>query len=415
MELQNKVILMNYYRRLVIFVVLLKNTMEKIFNDTKVAFSLKSDTELDRAYFLFKLIDSQPLVRIGTAVTNFAIKAHLPVEGLIRATVFDHFCGGVNENDCLSVVDKMYTKGVSSVLDYSVEGKEEEEQFDAALEMTLKTIEFAKEKQAIPFAVFKPTGFGRMDLYIKIGEKQTLTATEQNEWDKVVNRFDIVCKEAHQKNVALLIDAEESWMQDAADDLVTDMMRKYNKEKAIVFNTLQMYRWDRLDYLEKLQETAKAEGFFIGMKLVRGAYMEKENAHAEEKGVPSPICVSKEATDINYDASVHYMIEHLSTMAIFAGTHNEESSYRLMQLMQEKNISKNDPRIWFGQLYGMSDNISYNLANAGYNVAKYLPFGPVRDVMPYLIRRAEENTSVAGQTSRELTLIKTERDRRKGK
>jgi proline dehydrogenase len=389
--------------------------MEKIFNDTQVAFSLKSDTELDRAYFLFKLIDSQPLVRIGTAVTNFAIKAHLPVEGLIRATVFDHFCGGVNEDDCLSVVDKMYTKGVSSVLDYSVEGKEEETQFDAALEMTLKTIEFAKEKQAIPFAVFKPTGFGRLDLYEKLGAQETLTASEQQEWSRIEARFDTVCKEAHQKDVALLIDAEESWMQDAADDLVTEMMRRYNKEKAIVFNTLQMYRWDRLDYLEKLHEKAKAEGFYIGMKLVRGAYMEKENARAEEKGYPSPICVSKEATDINYDASVHYMLEHLDTMAIFAGTHNEESSYRLMQLMQEKNIKKNDPRIWYGQLYGMSDNISYNLAAHGYNVAKYLPFGPVRDVMPYLIRRAEENTSVAGQTSRELNLLKTERDRRKGK
>jgi proline dehydrogenase len=389
--------------------------MEKIFNDTQVAFSLKSDTELDRAYFLFKLIDSQPLVRIGTAVTNFAIKAHLPVEGLIRATVFDHFCGGVNEDDCLSVVDKMYTKGVSSVLDYSVEGKEEETQFDAALEMTLKTIEFAKEKQAIPFAVFKPTGFGRLALYEKIGAQETLTASEQQEWSRIEQRFDTVCKEAHQKDVALLIDAEESWMQDAADDLVTEMMRRYNKDKAIVFNTLQMYRWDRLDYLEKLHEKAKVEGFYIGMKLVRGAYMEKENARAEEKGYPSPICISKEATDINYNASVHYILEHLEAMAIFAGTHNEESSYRLMQLMQEKNIKKNDPRIWFGQLYGMSDNISYNLAAHGYNVAKYLPFGPVRDVMPYLIRRAEENTSVAGQTSRELNLLKTERYRRKGK
>ena len=389
--------------------------MEKIFNNTQTAFALKSDTELDRAYFLFKLIDNQPLVRIGTAVTNFAIKAHLPVEGLIRATVFDHFCGGVNENDCLTVVDKMFTKGVSSVLDYSVEGKEEEEQFDAALEMTLKTIEFAKERKAIPFAVFKPTGFGRFYLYEKLGEKQPLTAEEQTEWNRVVERFDLVCKTAHEYDVALLIDGEESWMQDAADELVAEMMRKYNKEKAIVFNTLQMYRHDRLDYLKKLHEQAKQDGFYIGMKLVRGAYMEKEIKRAEEKGYPSPICHSKEATDENYDAAVHYMIEHLDKMAIFAGTHNELSSYKLMEFMNERGISKNDNRIWFGQLYGMSDNISYNLAASGYNVAKYLPFGPVRDVMPYLIRRAEENTSVAGQTSRELTLIKTERDRRKGK
>ncbi len=387
--------------------------MNKIFDNTQVAFSLKSDTELERAYFLFKLIASQPLVKIGTAVTNFALKAHLPVEGLIRSTVFDHFCGGVNEVDCLKVVENMFTKGVSSVLDYSVEGKEEEAQFDAALEMTLKTIEFAREREAIPFAVFKPTGLGRLDLYEKVGEKSVLSEAEQQEWNRVIARFNLACKTAYEKDVLLLIDAEESWMQDAADAIVTDMMRKYNKEKAIVFNTLQMYRWDRLDYLKSLYEQAKSEGFYIGMKLVRGAYMEKENDRATERGLKSPICVSKEATDINYDAAVLYMIENIDKMAIFAGTHNEESSYKLMQLMAEKGITKNDKRIFFGQLLGMSDNISFNLAENGYNVAKYLPFGPVRDVMPYLIRRAEENTSVAGQTSRELTLIKKEKERRK--
>jgi proline dehydrogenase len=387
--------------------------MENIFNNTQVAFALKTDTELDRAYFLFKMIDNEPLVRIGTAVTNFALKAHLPVEGLIRATVFDHFCGGTTEEDCLSVVDKMYTKGVSSVLDYSVEGKEEEDQFDAALEMTLKTVEFAKERNAIPFAVFKPTGLGRFYLYEKKGAKQPLTIEEQNEWNRVVSRFDLICKTAFEKDVALLIDGEESWMQDAADDLVTDMMRKYNKEKAIVFNTLQLYRWDRLDYLKKLQHQAKEEGFYIGMKLVRGAYMEKENRRAEENGYPSPICESKEATDSNYDTTMAFMMDNLDSMSIFVGTHNELSSYKVIELMKSKGIAKNDNRIWFGQLYGMSDNISYNLAAHGYNVAKYLPFGPVRDVMPYLIRRAEENTSVAGQTSRELNLLKTERNRRK--
>lgn len=387
--------------------------MNTLFNNTEVAFALKSDTELERAYFLFKLIDSQPLVKIGTAVTNFALKAHLPVEGLIRSTVFDHFCGGVNETDCLRVVDKMYTKGVSSVLDYSVEGKEEEAQFDAALNMTLKTIEFAREREAIPFAVFKPTGFGRLALYEKVGENTYLTESEQKEWNRVIERFDIACKTAFEKDVYLLIDAEESWMQDAADAIVTNMMRKYNKQKVIVFNTLQMYRWDRLDYLKNLHKLAKTEGFYIGMKLVRGAYMEKENDRAADRGQKSPICESKEATDINYDAAVSYMLEHLNIMAVFAGTHNEESSYKLMQLMEDKGISKNDKRIFFGQLLGMSDNISFNLAANSYNVAKYLPFGPVRDVMPYLIRRAEENTSVAGQTSRELTLIKKEKERRK--
>lgn len=387
--------------------------MKNIFNNTQIAFSLKSDTELDRAYFLFKLIDNQPLVRIGTAVTNFALKASLPVEGLIRATVFDHFCGGVNEDDCISVVDKMYAKGVSSVLDYSVEGKEEEEQFNAVLEKTLKLIDFAKEKKAIPFAVFKPSGFGRIDLYQAVGEGQQLNAVETEEWNRVVARFDKVCKTSYDNDVALLIDSEESWMQDAVDNLVEEMMQKYNKLKPIVFNTLQMYRWDRLDYLKKLHERAVTEGFQIGMKLVRGAYMEKENERAIEIGYQSPICYSKEATDENYNAAVKYMVDN--NMSVFAGTHNELSTYFLMNLMEEKGIKSDDSRIWFGQLYGMSDNISFNLAAEGYNVAKYLPFGPVKDVMPYLIRRAEENTSVAGQTSRELSMIKTERNRRKGK
>ena len=389
--------------------------MKNLFNNTQIAFSLKSDTELDRAYFLFKLIDNQPLVRIGTAVTNFAIKANLPVEGLIRATVFDHFCGGVNEDDCISVVDKLYSKGVSSVLDYSVEGKEEEEQFDAVLEKTLKLIEFAKEKNEIPFAVFKPSGFGRIDLYQAVGKGKKLNVAETEEWNKVVSRFDKVCKTSYDSDVAVLIDAEESWMQDAVDNLVEVMMQKYNKSKPIVFNTLQMYRWDRLDYLKKLHEKAKTEGFYIGMKLVRGAYMEKENERAIAMGYPTPICSSKEATDKNYDAAVKYMVDYIEIMSVFEGTHNELSTYFLMDLIAEKGLKTNDNRIWFGQLYGMSDNISFNLAANGYNVAKYLPFGPVKDVMPYLIRRAEENTSVAGQTSRELKMIKEERNRRKGK
>jgi proline dehydrogenase len=307
----------------------------------------------------------------------------------------------------------MYSKGVSSVLDYSVEGKEDEAHFDDAMQMALKIIDFAKEKKSIPFVVFKPTGFGRFELYEKLGEQQQFNSDELEEWNRVEARFEKVCKAAFENDIALLIDAEESWMQDAADDLVTQMMRKYNKEKAIVFNTLQMYRWDRLDYLKKLHELAKTEGFYIGMKLVRGAYMEKENSRADENGYPTPICVSKTATDENYDAAVRYMIDHIKTMAIFAGTHNESSTYFLMDLMQENGIKNKDPRIWFGQLYGMSDNISFNLAAKEYNVAKYLPFGPVKDVMPYLIRRAEENTSVAGQTSRELSMIKAERKRRK--
>ncbi|WP_417784998.1 proline dehydrogenase family protein [Tenacibaculum sp.] len=385
----------------------------RLFDNTETAFKLKSDSELERAYFLFKMIQSQPMVRIGTAVTNFALKAHLPVEGLIRSTVFDHFCGGVSEDDCLPNIEKMYEKGnVHSILDYSVEGKEDEAQFDDALKMTLKTINFAEEKQSIPYAVFKPTGFGRFALYQKLTEGKELTSEEKVEWDRVVERFHTVCKAAKAKDVPLLIDAEESWMQDAADDLIEELMEIYNKEKAIVFNTLQMYRHDRMEYLRSLHQRAHQKGYHIGMKVVRGAYMEKERERAKENGYESPICVDKQATDDNYNEAVRYMMDH-KNMAIFAGTHNEESSYLLMDLAKEHNIAKEDKRMWFGQLYGMSDHISFNLAKEGYNVAKYVPFGPVRDVMPYLIRRAEENTSVAGQTSRELNLLKTEKARRK--
>jgi len=385
----------------------------KLFDNTEVAFALKSDSQLERAYFLFKMIQSQPMVKIGSAVTNFALKAHLPIEGLIRSTVFDHFCGGVTEDDCLPIIDNMYKKGnVHSVLDYSVEGKEEEASFDGALEKILRIISFCEEKKSIPFAVFKPTGFGRFALYQKLTEGESLTELEQEEWRRVVDRFHAVCKLAVAKDVPLLIDAEESWMQKAADELIEELMATYNTEKAIVFNTLQMYRHDRMEYLKDLHQKAQQNGFHIGMKVVRGAYMEKERERAEEKGYPSPICTDKQATDINYDTAIKYMMEH-QKMALFAGTHNEDSSYLVMDLAKEYGIVENDNRLWFGQLFGMSDHISYNLANKNYNVAKYLPFGPVRDVMPYLIRRAEENTSVSGQTSRELNLLKTERKRRK--
>lgn len=387
--------------------------ISKTFENTEVAFRLKSDSELERAYFLFKMISNEPLVKIGTAVTNFALKAHLPVEGLIRSTVFDHFCGGVNEEDCLPVIDKMYAKGVSSVLDYSVEGKEIESHFDAAMEKTLKIINFADEKKSMPIAVFKPTGFGRFHLYQKKGEGKPFTPEEQDEWERVVARFDRVCKLAKEKDVEILIDSEQSWMQDAADELCETMMRKYNTGIPIVYNTLQLYRWNRLDYLKSLHERAQKDGFTIGAKIVRGAYMEKERDRAEEKGYESPICATKEATDLNFDETLEYILKNIDTISLFIGTHNEQSCYLAMQMMTDLKIDKSDNRVWFGQLYGMSDHISFNLAEHGYNVAKYVPFGPVKDVMPYLIRRAEENTSVAGQTSRELSLLKAERKRRK--
>lgn len=388
-------------------------TSNTLFDNTETAFQLKSDSELERAYFLFKMISKEPLVRIGSAVTKFALNMHLPVEGLIRSTVFDHFCGGVNEMDCMPTVDKLYDVGVSSVLDYSVEGKEEDAQFEATVAKVIELTKFAKNKEAMPFSVFKPTGFGRFKVWQKITENETLTDIEKGYWDNIESRYDRVSKQAHECGIRLLIDAEQSWMQDAADELCEKMMEKYNTERPIVFNTLQCYRWDRLDYLKNLHQRAKDKGYKLGFKIVRGAYMEAENERAIEKGYKTPICESKKATDDNFDNIMRYILDNLDDIELFVGTHNESSTYLAMDLMNEKNISRKDDRVWFGQLYGMSDHISFNLGAEGYNVGKYIPFGPVKDVMPYLIRRAEENTSVAGQTSRELTLLKKEKARRK--
>ncbi len=387
--------------------------MRRLFDNTEIALALKSDRELDRAHFLFKMIKKDLLVKIGAAVTKFALKANLPVEKLIRFTVFDHFCGGVNEADCLKVIDKMQTKNVYAVLDYSVEGKDEEQAFDFAFQKTLSTLEYAKNNKAIPFVVFKPTGIGRFEMYQKRTEGISLNELEAAEWNIIKARFHTLCKKAYESNIPVLIDAEESWMQDAADDLIEEMMMIYNKDSALVFNTLQAYRWDRLDYLKSLHQRAKTNGFKIGIKLVRGAYMEQERERARKFNYQDPICADKNATDILYNDTLKYIIDNLNDIELFAGTHNEDSSYLLMEHIMEKGMSMNDKRNWFGQLYGMSDHISYNLSEKEYNVAKYLPFGPVKDVMPYLIRRAEENSSVAGQTSRELYLIKKEKQRRK--
>ena len=383
------------------------------FNNTKVAFHLKSDSELERAYFLFKMISIHPLVRIGTTATNFALKVNLPVEGLIRSTVFDHFCGGINQIDCISKINEMYNSGVHSVLDYSVEGKEDETQFDLAVQKTLELITFSKNSNAMPIAVFKPSGFGRFKIYNKISENKELTTPETDEWLRIKERFNLVCGFGKSNNIKILIDAEESWIQKAVDDLILEMMNLYNKEFVVVYNTLQTYRWDRLNYLKQIHLASKKLNFKLGIKLVRGAYMEKERLRASELGYKSPICKTKELTDILFNDTLKFILGNLNQIQPFIGTHNEESTALAVSLMNEYKISKNDNRVWFGQLYGMSDHISYNLAANGYNVAKYVPFGPVKDVMPYLIRRAEENTSVAGQTSRELKLIKLEKNRRK--
>lgn len=386
---------------------------ERIFDNTEVAFLLMSDAKLEWAYWLLKIISIKPLVKIATALTNFALKIHLPIEGLIRATVFDHFCGGVNEEDCLPVIDRMFGKSVFSVLDYSVEGKENEDEFNHTLQTILQTIDFSRNVEAIPMAVFKPSAVGRMHIYEKVSREEVLVKGEQEEWNNIIKRYDAICNKVSQCGLTVLIDAEESWIQKAADILATTMMQKYNIQKPVVFNTLQMYRHDRLDFLKEQHSLAKSKRFYLGYKLVRGAYMEKENHRAKDNHYNSPIHSSKVETDKCFNQGLEYIIKNIDTISLFAGTHNEESSYLLMELMKTYHLKNNDERIWFGQLYGMSDHISFNLAIKGYNVAKYLPFGSVKDVMPYLIRRAEENTSVVGQANRELKLIVKEKQRRK--
>lgn len=387
---------------------------QKIFNDTETAFKLKSTEELNRALFLFEMINRPDLVKIGIFLTKMSLKFHLPVEGLIKSTVFNQFAGGETMEDCLPVIEKMYAKKLHSVLDYSVEGKEEEAQFDAATKKKISIIEFAAKRKELPFAVFKPTGIGRFAIWEKVTSKVTLTPEEQEEWQRVQQRVENICEAAYQNDIAVMADGEETWMQEAADDLIVKMMKKYNREKAIVFMTLQCYRWDRLEYLKKLHETGEKEGFKIGVKIVRGAYFEQENLRAKKMNYPSPICENQEATDVSFNGVLTYCLAHIDAISLFIGSHNEVSNYLALQIMEDKNIAIDDPRVWFGQLYGMSDHISFNLAKINYNAAKLVPFGPVRDVVPYLMRRAEENTSVKGQTGRELALLREERKRRKG-
>jgi len=386
---------------------------QKIFNDTATAFKLKSDLELKRAVLLFSVMGKPLMIKPGIALTKFALKAKLPVQPLIKNTIFDQFCGGVSIDDCKPIIREMDKVNLSSILDYSVEGKVSEDEFDSAYKVKKELIAFARAESEVPFAIFKPTALGRFEIWSKVSSRFSLSQEENEEWKRVKERVDGLCQEAKKHNVRLYADAEESWMQDAADDLMEDMMRKYNKEEALIFNTLQCYRWDRLDYIKKLHQTAKRDNFKIGAKIVRGAYMEKENKRARKRGKKSPICKNKEATDVNFNSVMAYCLDHLEDISVFIGTHNEMSNYLALQIMEDKDIAKDDPRVWFSQLYGMSDQISYNLAAKGYNTAKLVPFGPVTDVVPYLLRRAEENSSVKGQTSRELTLLYGEIDRRK--
>lgn len=390
--------------------------METSFlENTEVAFASKTNSQLRKSYYLFKLIDNNLLTQVGTQLLGLAMRLHIPVEWAVKPLIFSHFCGGTTQEECLPVIEQMGQSGVSSVLDYAVEGDSDERGYEATYQKTLETLEFIKQHPNVAFGVFKPTGFGAMEIYQKVSEQKALTPEEERQWEAIKGRFNGVCKKAFEYQIPVLIDAEESWIQPAVDNLVEEMMSLYNKQKAIVFNTLQMYRHDRMPYFKELHQKALEGDFYIGVKVVRGAYMEKENARARELNYVSPICVSKQATDENYNQALKFVSDHLDRISLFAGTHNQESVGLLHQILTTHKGTTSHKNVWFGQLYGMSDYLSYNLAHKGYQVAKYLPFGPVKKAVPYLIRRAQENTSVKGQSSRELMLITQELKRRGGR
>ncbi len=389
------------------------NISSDSFENTELAFIAKSDWQLKKAYWLFRIVNNNLMAKISTRAANVSLKLHLPVKGMIKKTVFEHFCGGESIEESKETVHILSNYKVRSILDYSVEGKHNEEAFDATLMETLKTIENAKENEEVPYCVFKPTGMGSADLMEKIQLKQELSKEEKKAFEKIRNRYEAVSQAAYDNDVRLLIDAEDSWYQDTVDELVYEMMEKFNKNRAIVFNTYQMYRWASLQNIKDAHKRAVENGFVLGAKLVRGAYMENERERAGIKGYEDPICVDKHTTDKSYNDGLKYCVENINQVELFNGSHNEHSNLYLTELMKKHNLARDDKRIFFAQLYGMSDNISFVLANAGYNVAKYVPYGLVKFVMPYLIRRAEENTSVAGQSSRELKLLKMEMDRRK--
>ncbi len=385
------------------------------FENTRTAFRVQSDRDLKRAYFLFKLISYPWLVKLGNPLIQLASALRLPIGWIVKPTVYQHFVGGESLESCLPVVRKLKSGGVYSILDYSVEGKESDKEIEAALEETLRAIDFAAANPHIPFAVFKPTAFARSEALEILSGTGLPGKGEIREGQKFRERINTLCSRAHQHNLPILIDAEDSYYQPFIDSVVMDMMEKYNRIRAIVFNTYQMYRHDRLGRLKEDHERAEEQQFFLGAKFVRGAYMEKERERAQKMGYEDPIQPDKESTDRDYNLALKYSVEHIDRIAVFNGTHNEQSSRYMAELMTGHKLAPDDQRLWFSQLYGMSDHISFNLAQEGYNVVKYVPYGPVRHVLPYLMRRVEENTSVKGQTSRELDLIARERKRRRGR
>ncbi len=381
------------------------------FDNTEIAFSSKSKKDLKRSYWLFRLVGNPFFVKVGKALTSFALALRLPITGLIKATIFKQFVGGENIKECNSTIESLGKYRIGTILDYSVEGKDAEEDLDNTMQETIRTIIRARGDKNIPFSVFKVTGLARHRLLENVSAGKS-SPDEKKEFDRVRSRVDTICQNAFENKVPVFIDAEESWIQQAIDDLADEMMRKYNREFPVIYNTFQLYRKDRLEFLKCSFRDAVEKKYFLGAKLVRGAYMEKERERANEKNYPSPIQDSKAGTDRDYDLALTFCIENIALIGLCAGTHNEKSSKFLVDLMTSKNIPLADPHVYFSQLLGMSDHISYNLSSAGYNVAKYVPYGPVKEVLPYLIRRAQENTSVKGQTGRELSLIIKEKKRR---
>ncbi len=382
------------------------------FQDTATAFADRSDSQLKEKYRIFRMLNSPFLNAVGSGAARFALSLGLPVEGLIKSTVFEQFCGGETVEECGGTIRMLARANIGTILDYSVEGKATEADFDRTRDEIISTIERAKGDPDIPFAVFKVTGVAPLGTLERLSAKKKLDAKGQAKCERINKRVHEICEHAYDAGVPIFIDAEESWIQDAIDRMATEMMERYNREQPIVYNTLQMYRTDRLQYLKEARRQAKSDGYILAVKLVRGAYMEKERERAAAMGYPSPIHRDKAATDSDYNAAIEYCMKHNEEMAFVAATHNEQSTHLVAERMNEVGLSHDNDHIYFSQLYGMGDNISYVLAKQGYNVSKYVPYGPVADAVPYLIRRAEENSSAAGQVSRELELIAMELRRR---
>jgi proline dehydrogenase len=389
------------------------NNNEISFDDTLIAFSSKSDKDLKRSYALFAVMDKNLIVKLGTFFVNAALKFKLPVKNLIKSNLFNHFCGGESIRDSEKTVMELAEYNIGTILDYAVEGENTESAFDHTAEEIIRTIHRAKDDPNIPFCVFKPTGMASIDLLEKVQLGKLLDSSEQTEFENIRKRWDRVCGESYRNGVKIFIDSEDSYIQDPIDELTYELMEKYNRERTIVWNTYQLYRVGMLDNLEQALQRAKERKYFFGAKLVRGAYMEKERERAAEKGYADPIQPDKPSTDQSYDDALRFCIDNKEHVSVCSGTHNENSNYLLTDLMSSAGMENDDERVYFAQLYGMSDHISFNLAKAGYNVVKYVPYGPVESVVPYLMRRAEENTSIAGQSSREFLLIKSEIKRRK--